>query len=99
MPPCVGEACEHWAEEFHDRMSRLSLLADGLISPTGDDVIRIALLALAIANVVVLGVAVRTLRTTTRLLLDVEQFAREIRREARDRNRVPLLPEEPPLER
>jgi hypothetical protein len=34
-------------------------------------------------NVVVLLAAVRTLRQSTRILLDVEQFAREVRKETR----------------
>jgi hypothetical protein len=57
----------------------VSLAASGLLSPTVDDVLRLAILVLSGVNVVVLVVAVRTLRHNARLLLDVEQFAREAR--------------------
>jgi hypothetical protein len=59
------------------------LAANGFLSPTVDDVLRLVILALAAVNVVVLLAAVRTLRQTTRILLDVEQFAREVRTERR----------------
>jgi hypothetical protein len=55
----------------------------GFLSPTVDDVLRLLILALAAVNVVVLLAAVRTLRQSTRILLDVEQFAREVRQETR----------------
>ena len=57
----------------------MSLAASGLFSPTVDDVLRLAIFVLSGVNVVVLVVAVRTLRHNARLLLDVEQFAREAR--------------------
>ena len=57
----------------------MSLAASGLLSPTVDDVLRLAILVLSAVNVVVLVVAVRTLRHNAGLLLDMEQFAREAR--------------------
>jgi hypothetical protein len=59
------------------------LAENGFLSPTVDDVLRLVILALAGVNVVVLLAAVRALRQSTRILLDVEQFAREVRNEAR----------------
>jgi hypothetical protein len=59
------------------------LLAAGLFSPVVNDVLRVAILLLGIVNIVVLLVVVRTLRGNARLLLDMEQFAREARQAAR----------------
>jgi hypothetical protein len=60
------------------------LLADnGFLSPNVDDVLRLVILALAAVNVIVLLVTVRTLRQCIRILLDVEQYAREVRIKAR----------------
>jgi hypothetical protein len=59
------------------------LAQNGFLSPTVDDVLRLVILALAGVNVVVLLAAVRALRQSTRILLDVEQFAREVRKETR----------------
>jgi len=59
------------------------LAQNGFLSPTVDDVLRLVILALAGVNVVVLLAAVRPLRQSTRILLDVEQFAREVRKETR----------------
>jgi hypothetical protein len=60
------------------------LLADnGFLSPNVDDVLRLVILALAAVNVIVLLVTVRTLRQCIRILLDVEQFAREVRIQTR----------------
>jgi hypothetical protein len=56
---------------------------NGLLSPTVDDVVRLVILALTAVNVVVLVVAVRTLRINARLLLDMEQFVREARQTLR----------------
>lgn len=60
------------------------LLTDsGFLSPNVDDVLRLVIVALAAVNVVVLIGAVRTLHQSTRILLDVEQFVREVRKETR----------------
>jgi heme exporter protein D len=56
---------------------------DGFLSPGVDDALRLAILALSVLNVVVLLLTVRTLRQSTRILLDVEQYAREVRQRAR----------------
>jgi hypothetical protein len=61
----------------------VSLAASGLLSPTVDDVIRIAIFVLSVVNVIVLLIAVRTMRESARLLLDMEQFVREARQAAR----------------
>jgi hypothetical protein len=53
--------------------------SDGFLSPGVDDILRLAIFVLVALNIVVLLFAVRTLRLATRLLLDVEQFAREVR--------------------
>ena len=55
----------------------------GFLGPNVDDAVRLVILVLSGVNVVVLLVAARTLRQCTRLLLDVEQFAREVRTELR----------------
>ena len=61
------------------------LLADnGFLSPNVDDVLRLLILALTVVNVIVLLATVRTIRQSTRILLDVEQFAREVRRQTRE---------------
>jgi hypothetical protein len=59
------------------------LAENGFLSPAVDDVLRLVILALAGVNVVVLVAAVRTLRQSTRILLDIQQFAREVRKETR----------------
>jgi heme exporter protein D len=59
------------------------LAENGFLSPSVDDALRLVILALAAVNVIVLLVTVRTLRQSTRILLDVEQFAREVRIQAR----------------
>jgi hypothetical protein len=61
----------------------VSLAANGLLNPTVDDVVRLAIFVLSAVNVVVLLIAVRTLRRNARLLLDMEQFVRETRQAAR----------------
>jgi hypothetical protein len=58
---------------------------NGLLNPTVDDIVRLAILVISAANVVVLLTAVRTLRQNARLLLDMEQFAREARQASRRR--------------
>jgi heme exporter protein D len=60
------------------------LAENGFLSAGVDDVLRLVILALAAVNVVVLLAAVRTLRQSTRILLDVEQFARQVRKETRE---------------
>jgi hypothetical protein len=55
----------------------------GLIGPTWDDVFRIAILVVGVVNVAAIVVGVLALRHYARLLLDVEQFAREVRNYAR----------------
>ena len=59
------------------------IAADGLLSPTVNDFLRLAILVLSGVNVIVLLVVVRTLRQNARLLLDMEHFAREARQVAR----------------
>jgi hypothetical protein len=59
------------------------LLCDGFLSSNVDDALRVAILALSVINVLVLLLTVRTLRQSTRLLLDVEQYAREVRQRTR----------------
>jgi hypothetical protein len=54
-------------------------VSDGFLSPGVDDALRLAIFALVALNIVVLLFAVRALRLSTRLLLDVEQFVREVR--------------------
>lgn len=61
----------------------MSLAANGLLNPAVDDVLRIAILVLSGMNVVVLLIAVRTLRQNARMLLDMEHFAREARQVSR----------------
>jgi hypothetical protein len=59
------------------------LAENGFLSPNVDDVLRLVILALAAVNVIVLLITVRALRQSTSILLDVEQFAREVRRQTR----------------
>jgi Na+(H+)/acetate symporter ActP len=57
----------------------------GLFGPTWDDVFRIAILVVAVVNVAVIVAGILVLRHYARLLLDVEQYAREARNYARER--------------
>ena len=57
----------------------------GLIGPTWDDVFRIAILVVGVVNVAVIVAGILALRHYARLLLDVEQFTREVRNYARGR--------------
>jgi hypothetical protein len=59
------------------------LAENGFLSPNVDDALRLAILVLAAVNVIVLLVTVRALGNATRILLDVEQFAREVRQQLR----------------
>ena len=59
------------------------LAENGFLSPNVDDVLRLVILALAAVNVIVLLATVRTLRECMRILLDVEQYAREVRKQTR----------------
>jgi hypothetical protein len=54
-------------------------MENGLFGPTWDDVFRIAILVVGVVNVVVIVAGILALRHYARLLLDVEQFAREAR--------------------
>ena len=56
----------------------------GLFGPTWDDVLRIAILFVGIVNVAAIVAGILALRHYARLLLDVEQFAREARNYARE---------------
>jgi hypothetical protein len=56
----------------------------GLFGPTWDDVFRIAILVVGIVNVAVIVAGILVLRHYARLLLDVEQFTREVRNFARE---------------
>jgi hypothetical protein len=56
----------------------------GLFGPTWDDVFRIAILVVGVLNVAVILVGILALRHYARLLLDVEQFTREVRNFARE---------------
>lgn len=79
----VASAGTTVASETPRRGGHVFLAENGFLSPSVDDVLRLVILALAAVNVVVLLAAVRTLRQSTRILLDVEQFAREVRKETR----------------
>jgi hypothetical protein len=59
------------------------LANNGFLSPNVDDALRLVIVVLAAVNVIVLLVTVRALNQCTRLLLDVEQFAREVRIQTR----------------
>lgn len=56
----------------------------GLLGPTWDDVFRIAILVVGLVNIAVIVAGILALRHYARLLLDVEQFAREVRNYARE---------------
>jgi hypothetical protein len=56
----------------------------GLFGPTWDDVFRIAILVVGVVNVAVIVAGILALRHYARLLLDVEQFTREVRNYARE---------------
>jgi hypothetical protein len=56
----------------------------GLFGPTWDDVFRIAILVVGLLNVAAILGGILVLRHYARLLLDVEQFAREARNYARE---------------
>ena len=55
----------------------------GLIGPTWDDVLRLAILVVGVVNVAAIVAGILALRRYARLLLDVEQFTREARNYAR----------------
>jgi hypothetical protein len=57
---------------------------NGLLGPTWDDVFRIAILVVGVVNVGAIVAGILTLRHYARLLLDVEQFTREVRNYARE---------------
>jgi hypothetical protein len=59
-------------------------MENGLFGPTWDDVFRIAILVVGVANVAAIIGGILVLRHYARLLLDVEQFAREVRNLARE---------------
>jgi hypothetical protein len=59
------------------------LANNGFLSPNVDDALRLVIVVLAAVNVIVLLVTVRALNQCTRILLDVEQFAREVRIQTR----------------
>jgi hypothetical protein len=56
----------------------------GLFGPTWDDVLRIAILVVGVVNVAVIVGGILALRHYARVLLDVEQFTREVRNYARE---------------
>ena len=56
----------------------------GLFGPTWDDVLRLAILFVGVANVAAIVVGILVLRHYAHLLLDVEQFAREARNIVRE---------------
>ena len=56
----------------------------GLFGPTWDDVLRLAILFVGVANVAAIVAGILALRHYARLLLDVEQFTREVRNFARE---------------
>jgi hypothetical protein len=66
----------------------------GLLGPTWDDVFRITILVVGLVNVAVIVAGILALRHYARLLLDVEQLAREVRNYAREG--IPLARSEPP---
>ena len=57
---------------------------NGLLGPTWDDVFRIAILVVGVVNVAAIVAGILALRHYARLLLDVEQFTREVRNYARE---------------
>jgi hypothetical protein len=59
------------------------LANNGFLSPNVDDALRLVIVVLSAVNVIVLLVTVRALNQCTRILLDVEQFAREVRIQTR----------------
>jgi hypothetical protein len=56
----------------------------GLFGPTWDDVFRIAILVVGVLNVAAIVAGIFALRHYARLLLDVEQFTREVRNYTRE---------------
>ena len=56
----------------------------GLFGPTWDDVFRIAILVVGVVNVAAIVAGILALRHYARLLLDVEQLAREARNIVRE---------------
>jgi hypothetical protein len=59
-------------------------MESGLFGPTWDDVFRLAILIVAALNIVAVAVGILVLRHYARLLLDVEQFTREVRNYTRE---------------
>jgi hypothetical protein len=59
-------------------------MESGLFGPTWDDVFRLAILLVGVLNIVAVVVGVLVLRHYARLLLDVEQFTREVRNYTRE---------------
>jgi hypothetical protein len=59
-------------------------MESGLFGPTWDDVLRLAILIVAVLNIVAVAVGILVLRHYARLLLDVEQFTREVRNYTRE---------------
>ena len=57
----------------------MTAVGSGLFSPTVDDVFRLAILVAGIANIVAVTVALSFMRRYVRVLLDIEQYAREAR--------------------
>ena len=57
---------------------------NGLFGPTWDDVFRIAILVVGVVKVAVIVAGILALRHYARLLLDVEQYAREARNYVRE---------------
>ena len=57
----------------------MTAAGSGLFSPTVDDVLRLAILVAGIVNIVAVSVALRFMRRYVRVLLDIEQYAREAR--------------------
>ncbi len=66
------------------------MLADGLFSPTVDDVFRLVIVVIGVITILVVLPGLVLLRRYARLLLDVEQATREARNRLREQTDTQL---------
>ncbi|MBD0349344.1 MAG: hypothetical protein ICV59_09345 [Thermoleophilia bacterium] len=66
------------------------MLADGLFSPTVDDVFRLVIVVIGTITILVVLLGLVVLRRYARLLLDVEQATREARNRLREQTDTQL---------
>ncbi len=66
------------------------MLADGLFSPTVDDVFRLVIVVIGAITILVVLLGLVVLRRYARLLLDVEQATREARNRLREQTDTQL---------